>query len=290
MKLSERALKDQLIELANNKFVLPAQADAFQRTLEMMPHIGSPDSELRDDLIYTCLATWILDDPELFTEEQFKELLALALDEEHLFYRLGEQNTDSVFRRSFSMLLLPLILIAHRQRPFLTQAEVRQVKTQVLDYLSREQDLRGYVTADDKGWAHTVAHAADALDDLAQCKELEADDLGDILNGIQGKVAVSEKVYQFEEDERLVIPALACLGRKLLKEPDVKNWLNSFVSLAQETEPFPACYRRAMNVKLFLRSLYFRAQNPATAATIGETSAHALMELTLDVLNEIGRF
>jgi len=39
----------------------------------------------------------------------------------------------------------------HRKRPFLTPTELRQLKTRVLDYLAQEQDLRGYVTEDDKG-------------------------------------------------------------------------------------------------------------------------------------------
>lgn len=290
MKLSEHALKDQLITLADNQFKPPEQANIFQRTLEMLPHVGSVDSELRDDLIYTCLATWMLDANELYTEEQYQHILAIALDDEHLFYRLGERETDSVFTRTFSMLLLPLILIAHRRRPFLTRDELRHVKTQLFDYLTREQDLRGFVETDDKGWAHAIAHAADALDDLARCKEMNADDLRDILNIIRDKVAQPHLVYNFEEDERLTIPVIACLERKLLKEADVKSWLNSFIPLAKETEPFPACYRQAINVKFFLRSLYFRGKKEATAVTIGETSATTLTDLIHTILNEISRF
>jgi hypothetical protein len=290
MKLSDQALKDQLLTLADNQFKLPEHVDMFKRTLEMMPHVGSVDSELRDDLIYTCLATWMLDENELYTEDQYKELLAIALDDEHLFYRLGEKDTDSVFTRTFSMLLLPLILIAHRRRPFLSREELIHVKERIITYLTQEQDFRGYVEEGDKGWAHALAHAADALDDLARCKELYADDLRDILNIIQKKVANPDFVYNFEEDERLSIPAIACLERKLLKEADVKNWLNDFIPLAKQTEPFPASYRQAINIKFFLRSLYFRASKPETAEAIGETSAQTLTELVHDVLRQISRF
>lgn len=290
MKLSEQALKDRLTTLSDNEFALPEQSTAFQRTLEMMPHIGSVDSELRDDLIYACLATWMLDENELYTEDQYKQLLDIALDEEHLFYRLGEKDTDSVFARTFSMLMLPLILIAHRRRPFLSQEEVRHIKNRVFDYLAQEQDWRGYVEEQGKGWAHALAHAADALDDLARCQEMDADDLRDILNLIRDKVANPAFVYNFEEDERLAIPVLACLGRKLLKETDVKAWLNSFIPLARETEPFPACYRQAINVKFFLRTLYFRGRKPDTVAIIGEASAKTLTDLVHTILNEISRF
>ena len=114
MQLSERALKDQLITLSEDKFQLPEETEPFPRALEMMPHLGSVDSELRDDLIYSCLATWILDEREIFAEDELKELLIICLDEEHIFYKLGEKETDSVFKRSFSMLMLPLLLIALR--------------------------------------------------------------------------------------------------------------------------------------------------------------------------------
>ncbi len=290
MKLSEQALKERLLPLAADEFKLPQGVDVYQRVQEMLPHVGAVDSELRDDLIYTCLATWMLDERELFTEEQYKEILAVALDDMHLFYRLGEKDTDSVFTRTFSMLLLPLILIAHRRRPFLSRDELLHVKERVQSYLAQEQDFRGFVVEGDKGWAHAVAHAADALDDLARCKEMNATDLRDILQVIREKVANPHLVYNFEEDERLAIPVIACLERKLLKEADVKEWLNSFVPLAKETEPFPASYRQALNVKMFLRSLYFRASRPDTAVTIGETSAQTLIALLRDVLNQISRF
>jgi hypothetical protein len=290
MRLSEQALKERLLPLAEDEFKVPEGADVYQRTLEMLPHIGSVDSELRDDLIYGALVAWMLDEAELYSEAQYKEILAVALDDMHLFYRLGEQDTDSVFTRTFSMLLLPLLLIAHRRRPFLSREELLHVKERVLAYLAGEQDFRGYVEEDDKGWAHAVAHAADALDDLARCKELNATDLLDILQAIREKVANAHLVYNFEEDERLTIPVFACLERKLLKEADVKTWLNSFIPLAQEKEPFPASYRQALNIKMFLRSLYFRAHKADTVKAIGENSAQTLTALVQDILNQISRF
>lgn len=290
MQLSERALKDQLITLSENKFELPENANYYQRALEMMPHLGSVDSELRDDLIYSCLATWLLAEEAFFTEDELKDLLAIALDEEHLFYEIGKTNSDSVFMRSFSMLTVPLLLIAHRRRPYLTKEELLTIKSKLLSYLQQENDLRGYVDEADKGWAHAVAHSADALDDLAQCKELGADDLRDILAAIRDKIAQPALIYNFEEDERMVIPVIACLSRKTLKEADVVEWLNSFVPLAQELEPFPAKYRQALNVKQFLRSLYFRASKPETAVAIGEVSAQNLADLTKQTLAQISRF
>jgi hypothetical protein len=288
MRLSERALKDQLYDIVEDEYRLPEQADAMARAMEMLPHIGSPDSELRDDLIYMILAKWVMAD--LFTAEQLTALLTIYTDDAHLFYKIGERGTDSVFTRSFSMLGIPPILAAHRKRPFLTPTELRQLKTRILEYLAQEQDLRGYVTEEDKGWAHAAAHTADCLDELAQCPELNAADLLDILQAIRAKIGTPLTVYVYEEGERMVYPVLACLKRKLLREAEVKAWLAGFVPLCQGTEPFPDVYRQALNVKLFLRSLYFRAKKPETVEAIGEKSAHALRNLVDEVLREIAHF
>ncbi|MCC6603819.1 MAG: DUF2785 domain-containing protein [Anaerolineae bacterium] len=293
MRLSERALKDQLYEIADNEFALPEQARAMPRALEMLPHLGSPDAELRDDLIYSTLATWILADK--FEEDDLKTLLRQMLTAEHLFFKLGEVDTDSVFMRSFSMLIIPLILSWHRQRPFLMPYELREVKVKLLDYLEKEQDLRGFVLDEDeagepKGWAHAIAHTADALDDLVRCKEMGSEELVEILNAIRQKAAESKLVFVHLEDERLVTPVIAVLGRKVLTPPDVQSWLAGFVPLAQQKEPFPDCYRQAQNVKNFLRSLYFRARQPDTAVLIGENSANALAELVNKTLQTIALF
>ena len=296
MRLSERALKDQLYEIADNDFALPEQARALPRALEMLPHLGCPDAELRDDLIYSTLATWIMADK--FEDDDLKVLLRQLLTEEHLFYKLGESGTDSVFMRSFSVLLIPLILSRHRLRPFLMPYELREVKVKLLDYLEKEQDLRGFVldeldedeAGEPKGWAHAIAHTADALDDLVQCKEMDNEELLEILNGIRQKAAEDKIVFVHLEDERLVTPVIAALGRKVLTPFDVQEWLAGFVPLARQKEPFPDCYRQAQNVKNFLRSLYFRARKPETAAQIGENSADALADLVNKTLQEIALF
>lgn len=293
MKLSERALKDQLYDIADNEFALPEKANTMQRALEMLPHLGAIDAELRDDLIYSTLATWILADK--LEDDDLKTLLKQLLTEEHLSYKLGESDNDSVFMRSFSMLIIPLILSQHRKRPFLMPYELRELKVKLLDYLEREQDLRGFILEEDeageaKGWAHTVAHTADALDDLVQCQEMGSEELLEIIQAIQRKAAEPSVVFVHAEDERLVTPVIAVLGRKLLKQPDVQAWLAGFMPLAQQTEPFPDCYRQAQNVKNFLRSLYFRARKPETAELIGENSATALAELVGKTLAAISLF
>ena len=83
---------------------------------------------------------------------------------------IGEDGTDTVFRRSFSALVLAECLeratSADRDRPASPTTTVLRWGDRVAGWLVRERDLRGYVPG--KGWAHALAHGADALGVLAQ--------------------------------------------------------------------------------------------------------------------------
>nr|WP_242069344.1 DUF2785 domain-containing protein [Paenibacillus dendritiformis] len=85
-----------------------------------------------------------------------------------MFYRIGSEGDSTVFTRSFSVLPIALILRRHRQKPFLDLAEFQQVKHSLISYVQEEKDLRGYVN--EGGWAHSAAHAADALTELVRAR------------------------------------------------------------------------------------------------------------------------
>ena len=275
---TEQTVKERLSRIAADEFRVDSDDERFALALTMMAHIGSPDPELRDGLIYPAFHAWILEG-DLFTAVQLRQLLDLALDENHLFYRLGEKGTDAVFRRSFSMLLLPLLLIVHRKRPYLTQAEIVNLKETVIRYLSRERDVRGHDA--EKGWAHAVAHAADALDDLALCQELGTYDLRDILAAIQRAIGADDYVFVHEEDERMVTAVASLFSRRVLSEAEINQWIRSFVPFVAEVEAGPT-HGRYLNVKNFLRSLFFRL--------CGQGEYEAICPVIFAVTREIGRF
>src|SRR5512139_2560214 len=102
--LNETQLKEKLQVYAENEFRPPAQDELSELVPAMLHHIGSTDSVLRDDLIYSAFATWITDH-DAIDHEQLRSMLPTVLDEEHLLYKVGEQDTDSVFTRAVSVLL-----------------------------------------------------------------------------------------------------------------------------------------------------------------------------------------
>jgi len=178
------------------------------------------------------------------------------LSDKGIFYRLGEPEGDGVFTRAFSVLLLPLLLIAHRRQPFLNPAEMAQVQEGLLRFMHQEQDRRGFVEG--KGWAHAIAHGADALDDLAQCKEVNADGLREILTVVHTVICVSDTVYTHGEEERLVTPVIAIMRRELLAEVGIIRWVEGFAGATEAVEGMPQRMYIQSNVSNFLQSLYFR--------------------------------
>ena len=265
-------LKDKLIRIKENGYQAPP--DTFQLAQEMINNIGSLDAELRDDLIYTTLSHWIPD--HSLTTNELEQLIPLILDDSHLLFKLGETNTDSVFTRSFSMLVIPLLIMRHRESPFLSFEQIHQIKEKVFYNVQEERDYRGYDEA--KGWAHAVAHGADALDDLAQCSELNEKDLITILGLVYEKVTITDRIYSDGEDERMVQAINSVLNRKILSQTYVEDWIQSFGDVEKDSEFLPA-FKQKNNIKNFLKSLYFRVKFYKVDAALCPAIEHTLYKL-----------
>jgi hypothetical protein len=248
----ENSFKLRLASIAQNDYRVLDETEVWPLAVEMMQSLGSTDPELRDKLINRVLIQW----SELyFDSQQLDSLLKIALDDQHLFLGLGEQETDSVFMRSFSSLAIACFVARHRERPYLTAQAANETLRKMLSYLGRERDPRGHVP--DKGWAHAVAHAADALDELALCPELGKESLVDMLRVIRETVAGASVVFVDDEDERLVTAVLSVIQRQVLAKAEIIQWLSDFGSF--ELPPsYQEWLRKRTNIKHFMRSLYFR--------------------------------
>ena len=221
----------------------------------MLEYIGSPDTELRDDLIYSAFADWIYKQ-RLISPDNLHSILSCVLDERHMFYHIGEKEEEGVFTRSFSVLVIPLLLAVHRDQPYLISREIDEIKTKLFRFLSLEKDRRGFVEG--KGWAHAVAHSADALDELALCDEIGKQDLIEILAGIRPVICDPYIVYAYGEEERLCTAVLSILKRGLLSIEEVNKWIESFSELVLGEVRIPRKIIIRTNTRNFLQSLYFR--------------------------------
>ena len=109
----------------------------------MLVHIGSPDSQLRDNMIYQTFCQLILETK--IDDQLLGEILELCVSDQFLFKGIGEKDTDSVFTRSFTSLLIALILYQDNRNDFLTEAKVNEIKDKLISYVNLEKDVRGYV-------------------------------------------------------------------------------------------------------------------------------------------------
>ncbi|MGM0896505.1 MAG: DUF2785 domain-containing protein [Bacillota bacterium] len=225
----------------------------------MMMHIGSPDSELRDGLIYGTFCELILEDK--IEADVLNEMLKSCLNEQMLFKGIGESGTDNVFTRSFTSLLIALILHADNQKDFLSGELIFEVKDQLISYITLEKDLRGFVA--DKGWAHSIAHIADAFDELIKNKKITTDDYVEIANVLWNKVFIADYVYIHDEEERILMPLLETLKQGLPHEV-IQGFVENIpvelemqkVQLAEESY-----WQLYANCKKFLKSFYVKIDN-----------------------------
>lgn len=268
-------LKEQLQLIREHNFAVPDHIQLSTLVQAMLEHIGSTDSELRDRLIYGTLVRWIELNP-VFTADELRQIWQTCLDDNHLLYQINEPENDGVFKRSFSVLVIPLLLIRSGQEAFLNADDIRYGKARVLDYLAREQDRRGFVMG--KGWAHAVAHAADALNEFVLCEALDAADLKTILESVQSAASTDICVYTHAEEERLLEVFDSIVGREILSVEFLAKWIESFADLAENQEP-PEGYTRFINVKHFLQALFFRCDKAEYPEVLKES-----LSLTLNGL------
>ncbi|PEF55806.1 hypothetical protein CON32_23455 [Bacillus cereus] len=175
----------------------------------MINHIGSTDSELRG-LIYSSFCKLILEN-QLAHELQI-EILEYCLSD-LLFKGIGENGTDTVFIRSFTLLLIELILYKDNEEHFLPKSVFYKVKDTLIHYINLEQDLRGYVPG--KGWAHSIAHVAEACVELVKNEKVQQKYYSEILETLWKKIFYTKGAYIFNEDSRIIRSILAMLNRGL---------------------------------------------------------------------------
>lgn len=254
MVYEEQTLKHELLTMENKK-ILEDTTYLDKLIDSMMKHVGSIDPVLRDKLIYTTFSKFIYDG--IIPNSKMLNMLEICLDEDHLFYKIGEKMTDSVFTRSFSSLIVALIL-ANDDGTLLDAKKVMEIKTAILEYLDKEKDTRGFV--ENKGWAHSIAHGADMLTALVSHEHLQMNLLADVLKSIE-TCLLKNIVYQDEEEERLIF-AVEALLEKGMEKQILMNWIKAFSSTLNkeqekcgQTLPF---YRSKINVTNFMKTLYFR--------------------------------
>lgn len=245
------AHKPEILEqIMESNCQLPTGTDPLPFCLALLENFGSTDARLRDGLSYSLLAR-LLTEYNVLSVQDREALLKVALDDRHLFYRIGESGTDSVLMRGFSILVVPLILDPDMEHPQLDTDLVHDTIRGVLSYAREERDRRGYING--KGWAHTIAHTSDALDSCALHPLSTDKERLEVLHCVVDLATLSDPIY-FQEDDRLAFTASRILEKGLVTTDALENWINRFT---KPEVPEPDSVIRLTNLEHFLRNLYF---------------------------------
>ncbi|KAB2332712.1 DUF2785 domain-containing protein [Bacillus mesophilum] len=224
----------------------------------MLNNIGSIDGELRDHLIYTSFGKLILED--YLTIKQMNHILEVCL--RNLFLNIGQKGNDSVFTRSFSSLVIVLVVKKDREKHFLSDEILKQTILDSIKYLKLEEDIRGYVTG--KGWAHSIAHGADLLTEAISHPKFNIN-LSDLcLETVKlclFKDSTIELPFVDEEEERLIF-AVEALQEKGVTEGEMGDWVIKIsyeLNNVFEKEGYSLAFSRKKSIIInFLRGYYFR--------------------------------
>lgn len=249
-------LQKILTDLKENNFEPANAIDYDSLAMYMFEYIGDTNPILRDGLVYETYMYFC--ENRLLSDECMRNLFYLCQDTNHMLLELGSQSGDSVFVRSFSILLLVGLVDCHLSASFLTNADILGLQKLLCRCYVLEQNLIGY--DDKKGWAHIVAHGADLLAVLAQNGCIGKEEALEILDATTIKICQGKHAYIDNEPWRISQVIVSIMKRKILSEAEWKSWLNRIQISASELYSIEWVHSRT-NVDNFLRVLYFSILN-----------------------------
>ncbi|GAB3020972.1 membrane protein [Nocardioides flavus (ex Wang et al. 2016)] len=239
-------------------FEVPADRPIDDLTAELTTMLGSTRPEVRDGTAYPALATWI-------DRGVYDDLLAGLGDGmvAGLTVGIGETGTDSVFRRSFSALILAECLERDNSRHLLPGAKILDWGDRIAVWFLTERDTRGYVP--DKGWAHAVAHGADTLGALGESPHLAGAEHAVLLDVLAERLLAqpADQPLASGEPDRMAHAAMRILRRNTLGTDVLEPWVHRIGAAANpfrgpvDHDPFahtaaPQAFLRALFVHLSL--------------------------------------
>lgn len=237
---------------------LPTDLPLADLTAELTTMLGSSDPYQRDAIAFPTLATWV-------SGGVYDDLLEGLGDgmTAGLAVGIGEDGTDTVFRRSFSALVLAVVLerattLATTIGAGLPDDTLLRWGDRVAGWLVRERDLRGFVLG--KGWAHALAHGADALGALAQAPVMGRLELTVLLDVIADRLLEPTRSRLVHgEDDRFAAATLCILRRDLVGMEVLEPWVARLADLSTPTpEGIDDPFLVTGNVQSYLRALHLQ--------------------------------
>src|SRR4051812_23454307 len=230
---------------------VPTERPLAELTAELTTMLGDPDPYVRDEIALNTLVSWVFDGVYDELLEGLGDGMAAGLT-----VGLGEQHTDTVFRRSFTALVLAACVERSNSGPDVADDALLRWGDRLAGWFVREQDLRGFVPG--KGWAHAVAHGADALGALAQCPTFGRLELTVLLDVVADRLLLPTTARLVHgEDDRLAMATMALLRRDLVPLEVLEPWVARLAGGARPATDGPGDpFLLTGNVSAYLRALH----------------------------------
>jgi hypothetical protein len=213
-------------QIRHRGLAVPADRSLEDLTAELTRLLGSTDPVERDGTAYPTLTTWI----ERGVYDDLLSFSALVLAE--------------CLRRDHVVCRVP-------------GTKVLEWGDRIASWYLRERDVRGYVPG--KGWAHALAHGADALAVLARSPHLGTPELTVLLDVLADRVLLSSPPWVHGEPDRLAYATLEVLRRNLVPFHVVEPWVARIAAASDHRDRGDADpYASSANPQQYLRALHLQ--------------------------------
>ncbi len=229
------------------------EVDKENLLVDLMENIGIKDPNIRDRLIYPCLAHLLHDNH--FDKDKLTAITKQMISDDFLFFDISNSILYSVLKRSFVLLQLVILLYVHKRDDIFNKDFVFEIVEKFLRYFEAEWFLEGY--NEDVGWMHSIAHSADVFGQVFNLEELTPQIAEKSLILIKEKMVTSTYNFINDEDERMTTAIVRLLDRGLVSKEFLLSWVESF-SEFELIKEYPSLYNLKNNRKNLLRSIYFR--------------------------------
>jgi uncharacterized protein DUF2785 len=263
--------------IVSSTYEVPTGEKVTDLARELMDNLGSPDPELRDDLSFSILTSWIYQ-KKLLSPADLRPMVARL--EGNLVRGIGETDGDGVLLRSFSALTLSVIAARENETPFLPAGEYGQLVDAALTYFHDERDQRGFDPQ--RGWVHSAAHTSDLLKFLARNPKLRAADQARMLSVLTAKNRDAPGSFVQGEDERMARVAVSIVRRPDFNRDGFKAWLAEAQGIAKFPQSVTAdTLRTQQNVRHLLSALWTELSvddRPSEGADFAKAALHGALK------------
>ena len=209
-----------------------------EELLWLLDHLGDPNPEIRDDLVFTSFARGIQE--ELFSQEQFHFIVEAVLSDGGLDKEIDKTGT-STLERSFKALIYANLLSADaNQQSIFYQGLKEEIRNALLNqglhYFSKEKDTTGF--SSQYGWVHAFAHGSDLLTEVVCHPDFSKNrvhEVFDILDQLFKRISIR---FIDDEDWRLARVIYEHILQGKLEQEQVASWIKTVDFPIEEREDF----------------------------------------------------